>query len=358
MTAREHLEKPCRALKLLILGGTVFLGRHLVASALRCGHQVTLFNRGQSNPSLYGSQAQSSGSEVEQICGDRQLDLDILKGRHFDAVIDTCGYNGADVEKSSRALENCVARYIFISSISAYKTAGLPPGACLSEASPVVAQPVPPEESNYATQKALCEAAVLRTLGERALILRPGLIVGPYDPTDRFTYWLRRIRRGGLVLAPGAPTRQVQFIDARDLSDFIIKLAGTGESGIFNGVGPDKPLTMQELLLGIKNRLAHTSASLSHTADLIWLADQDMLKMSVSPWMEMPLWLPEADETAAMLRVSTEKALAAGLRISPLHRTIDDTNSFDLSRGLEYETKAGLSSEKEMSILASFNARG
>ncbi len=344
-----------KPLRLLILGGTVFLGRHLVASALQAGHQLTLFNRGKSNPSLYGGRLSPENPAVEQIFGDRQVDLDVLKGRHFDAVIDTCGYNPVDVEKSCLTLESCAERYIFVSSISVYKTEGLPPGASLSEASPVVAQPLPPEEGNYATEKALCEAAVSKIFARRALILRPGLIVGPYDPTDRFTYWIRRIRRGGLVLAPGAPTRQVQFIDGRDLADFIITLAQAGESGIFNGVGPDKPLTMQELLLSIKDRLAHTSESLSDTANFSWVNDQALLKMDVAPWMEMPLWLPEADETAAMLRVSTEKSLAAGLKIRPLVDTIDDTNTFDLGRGPDYEAKAGLVSEKETSILSSFN---
>ncbi|MBI5171835.1 MAG: NAD-dependent epimerase/dehydratase family protein [Candidatus Melainabacteria bacterium] len=341
-------------LKLLILGGTVFLGRHLVASALQAGHQITLFNRGKSNPSVYGNRLPSAGHAVEQIVGDRQADLDRLKGRHFDAVIDTCGYNPADVEKSCLALENSVERYIFISSISVYRTHGLPSGASLSEASPLVAQPVPPEEGNYATEKALCETAVSKIFAGRALILRPGLIVGPYDPTDRFTYWIRRIRRGGKVLAPGSPARPVQFIDARDLSDFIITLAQAGESGIFNGVGPDKPLTMQELLLSIKDRLANTSESLSHTSEFTWMTDQALLQMDVAPWMEMPLWLPEADETAAMLRVSTEKSLAAALKIRPLIDTIDDTNTFDLGRGSGYEAKAGLSSEKETNILSSF----
>jgi len=228
-------------MNVLIIGGTRFLGRHLVDSALTGGHTVTLFNRGKTNPELF--------PEIETITGDREHDLEKLSGRTWDAVIDTCGYFPRIVRLAATSLERSVGRYIFISSISVYADFTK---IGINESDPVgkIADETIEEITgeSYGPLKALCEQATLETYGERGLVIRPGLIVGPHDPTDRFTYWPMRVAHGGEVFTPEKPSVPVQIIDVRDLSDFIIKLIEAKAYGTYNATGPDYELTLGTML--------------------------------------------------------------------------------------------------------------
>ena len=228
-------------MKILIIGGTRFLGRHLVNSARARRHEVTLFNRGKTNPNLFW--------QVEKIQGDREKDLDQLTGRNWDAVIDTCGYFPRIVRMSAEALKGKVENYVFISSISVYSAFSK---IGINESDPVgKIEDETMEEitgESYGPLKALCEKAVQEVFGMDSLVIRPGLIVGPHDPTDRFTYWPVRVARGGSILAPEKPDLPIQIIDARDLADFIIKLIEQNVSGVFNATGPDHALTLGSML--------------------------------------------------------------------------------------------------------------
>src|SRR5687768_9007446 len=276
-------------MKILIIGGTRFLGRHLVDSARTRGHEVTLFNRGKSNPALF--------PQLETILGDREHDLDKLSGRAWDAVIDVAGYVPRIVRLSASRLEGSVGRYVFISSISVY--------ASFSKIGIDESDPVGKIEDesfeeitgeSYGPLKALCEKAVQDVYGERALVIRPGLIVGPNDPTDRFTYWPVRVARGGDVLAPEKPGVPVQIIDVRDLSDFIIKLIEENASGIYNATGPDYELTMGAMLKTCKQ------VSKSDTK-FKWASVEFLTEHKVEPWSDMPVWIPNVEQDAGFSRV-------------------------------------------------------
>src|SRR6185503_2173656 len=228
-------------MRILIIGGTRFLGRHLVEAALGRRHEVTLFNRGKSNPDLF--------PDLETILGDREHDVNKLQGRIWDAVIDVAGYLPRIVRLSAEVLEPNVRRYVFISTISVYENfrkAGIDEAYPVGKLEDETVEEITGE--TYGPLKVLCERAVHDIYGERALIIRPGLIVGPHDPTDRFTYWPVRVARGGDVLAPQKPEALTQIIDVRDLSDFIIKLIEDSTWGVYNATGPDYELTMGRLL--------------------------------------------------------------------------------------------------------------
>ena len=219
-------------MKILVIGGTRFVGRHFVDAALANGHEITLFNRGQSNADLYPN--------VENIQGDRTIDADLeaLKGKHWDAVVDTCGYVPKDVRKTAELLKDAVDIYLFISTISVYDgpmTLKDDEDAKLQ----TLADPTVEEVTNesYGGLKVLCEQVVNELYGERALQVRPGMIVGPYDPTDRYTYWDVRAAYGGEILAPGVPDRPVQMIDGRDLGKFMVHLLEQKTVGVFNATG-------------------------------------------------------------------------------------------------------------------------
>ncbi|HSL44049.1 MAG TPA: NAD-dependent epimerase/dehydratase family protein, partial [Anaerolineales bacterium] len=229
-------------MRILMIGGTYFLGRHLVKAALEHDHDVTLFNRGKSNPGLF--------PQLETILGDREKDINKLEGRIWDAVIDTSGYFPRVVRLSAQVLEPNVPRYVFISSISVYENFRK---VGINESDPVgKIQDETVEEITgemYGPLKALCEETVRDIFGlERSLIIRPGLIVGPHDPTDRFTYWPVRVARGGDVLAPQKPDAAIQIIDVRDLAEWIIRLIEANASGTYNATGPDYELTLGKLL--------------------------------------------------------------------------------------------------------------
>jgi len=312
--------------RLLVLGGTKFLGRAVVEAA--SAHDVTLFNRGVTNPGLF--------PEAEHLQGDLTGDLDALKGREWDAVVDL---DPTQLPRHTRRRVEAlgVGHYVFVSTISVYADASKP----LDESSPVLEPPDPePEEFDpvqYGGLKVGSERAVQEVLGDRAAIVRPGLIVGPHDPSDRFTYWPRRFAEPGPVLAPGAPDRPVQLVDARDLGAFLVLAAERRLAGVYNGTGPAEPLTLGETL-----------GRISPGAELVWVADQTLLDAGVGPWMELPLWLP-GDEHAGLMRADVSRAVAAGLTFRPLEETARDTLAW--SRGAD-EQRPTLTREKEREILA------
>jgi 2'-hydroxyisoflavone reductase len=328
-------------MKILIIGGTRFLGRHLVDSALARGHEVTLFNRGKSNPDLF--------LNIETILGDREHDLDKLTqvGREWDAVIDTSGYVPRIVRLSAQSLEGSVKRYVFISSISVYASfskVGIDENDPVGKIEDESFEEITGE--SYGPLKALSEKAVQEVFGEnRSLIIRPGLIVGPNDPTDRFTYWPVRVARGGDVLAPEKPDVPVQIIDVRDLSEFVIKLIEENASGIYNATGPDHELTLGAIL-DVSKQLTRSDAHF-HWAPVEFLAAN-----KVQPWSDMPVWVPDTQEDAGFSRVDISKAIRAGLTFHTLEETVRDTLDWAKTRPPDHEWRAGLTAEREAEVLA------
>jgi 2'-hydroxyisoflavone reductase len=318
-------------MRLLVLGGTRFLGRAIVDAALERGDEVTLFNRGRTNPELF--------PEAEKLSGDRARDLSALAGRDWDAVVDVAGYHPPVVELSAAALADQVGRYVFVSSISVYADHTVPPveGAVVEE---LDGDPLANDDESYGARKAACERVVERVLGDRALIVRPGLIVGPHDPTDRFTYWPRRIAAGGRVVAPAGPDEPVQFIDVRDLGSWIVAAAASGLGGTFNATG--ETLSFGELL----EECRRVTGS---DAEIVWLAGAALLEAGVEPWTGLPLWLPA--EYSAGHRVSVAKAVAAGLSFRPLADTIRDTLAWDHEREWPRAEGIGLAAEQEAALL-------
>jgi len=312
-------------MRILVLGGTQFLGRHVVDDALARGHDVTLFNRGQTRPELY--------PEVEKLQGDRDGKLDALRGRSFDAVVDTSGYVPRIVHETIDALGE-VGHYTFVSSISVYADLAKPP----TIGSPVAVVEEPTEEwrEAYGALKAECED-VVRERFPAAFIPRPGLIVGPWDPTGRFTYWPQRLAAGGRVLAPAPPDADAQVIDARDLAAWIVTAGERGLGGTFNAVGP---VVRRDVLLD----------ACGAGAELVWIDPAFLLEQGVEEWMELPLWLA-SPEYAAMLSVDPADALAAGLEPRPLEETARDTLAWVRSGEAPADPPAGLDPAKERTVL-------
>ncbi len=326
-------------MRVLILGGTKFLGRWLVSELLERGHEITLFNRGLTNPQLF--------PQVVQIHGDRTQDLSGLAHGHWDAVIDTSGYAPSVVRSAAETLSTAVDRYVFISTISVYADVSMPgvdEGAMLAMLAPDDRS----EEvtgDTYGALKARCEQTVQHAVPGRALIVRPGLIVGPYDPSDRFTYWPHRVAQGGEVLAPGRPERMIQFIDVRDLSGWIVNMVEAGQAGIYNATGPSTPLTMQAFL--------NTCKSVSGSdATFTWVSEEFLREQDVGAWMEMPLWMPEYDPANdGFFGVDIRRAIAAGLRFRPLADTVRATLEWDKTIEADREWRAGLTPERETDLL-------
>ena len=320
-------------MKLLLLGGPRFLGRAIADAALERGHELTFFNRGTTNPDLY--------PEVERIIGDRAGDLTALGGRTWDAVIDTSGYLPSEVRASAEALAGC-GLYCFVSSISVYADFARPN----DEDSPVAELgDLPADEvtnESYGALKALCEEAARDVFRERALVVRPGLIVGPHDPTGRFTYWPHRVARGGEVVAPAPPDRRTQVIDVRDLGEWIVELCERGSSGTFNATHPG--LMWSELLDSCR-------AVSGSDADVTWVPDEFLLEHEVGQWMELPLWLADP-EMAAADDVSVRRALDAGLTFRPLAETV--RGALEHAHTTE---AAGLAPEREAELLAAWHGR-
>jgi 2'-hydroxyisoflavone reductase len=325
-------------MRMLILGGTQFLGRHLVDAALARGHAVTTFTRDAHDGVLPPA--------VERLHGNRDGALDALAGQRWDAVIDTSGYVPRVVGASAQLLAKQLGFYVFVSSISVYKD--WPGLSALDESFAVGALEDPSvEEVNgetYGPLKARCEREVEAAFANRCAIVRPGLIVGPYDPTNRFTYWPDRVARGGEVLAPGKPGSLTQVIDARDLAHWLVTLAERETTGVFNATGPDYPLTMGRALEVMR-------AVSGSDARFTWVPDEFLERNEVGAWMEMPLWIP-AKEGPGVGDVNCQRALAAGLTFRPLEETVRDTLAWRTMTPTDAEWPAGLKPDREKELLA------
>ena len=341
-------ERAVKPLRILILGGTGFTGPYQVRYALSRGHKVTTFNRGKTHPD-------ELPHEVEQLIGDRNGQFDALKNRQWDVAIDNPTTLPVWVRDAAQILKGSIERYVFTSTISVYQESTK--GA--DENSPVQKYegPDPYKETleamkasgykTYGPLKALSEKEAEKWFPGKTLIIRPGLIVGPRDETDRFTYWPVRIDRGGEVLAPGSPKDSVQFIDARDLAEWTIRMAENRETGIYNATGPAKPLTIENMLTGI-------TSALGSNAKFTWVNEKFLGEQKVQPWADMPVWAGGED---GLTRTKIDKALGKGLTFRPLPETARDTLAWFKSLPQERQSKlrAGLTSEREAEVLAAWH---
>jgi len=345
--AAKKTEKP---LRILLLGGTRFIGVHLTEFALQRGHTVTFFNRGKTNPGKF--------PQVEKLTGDRDGQLDALKGKTWDAVVDTSGYVPRHVRLSAELLAPHVQHYLFVSSISVYPNFATP----MNEESPVAKMPDESVEKvdgqTYGPLKALCEKAVQTALPGRATILRPGLIVGPEDNTDRFTYWPARAARGGEMIAPGSPQDPIQFIDARDLAVFTLDVLEQKSLGIYNVISPPGRFTIGGLI-DASVSAANSLVKPEPKPQSVWIPAEFLEQQKIEPWQDMPVWLPPVGENAASAQTSVNRALKAGLRISDIERTVRDTLAWHLGRpqSERMKLKAGISAERERAALSAWQAR-
>lgn len=321
-------------MNILILGGTRFVGRHITQAALDRGHTVTLFNRGRSNPELF--------PQAEKLVGDRGVDLSALHGRRWDAVIDVNGYVPRHVREAATLLAGAVEQYTFISTISVYARMDVPDQ---NENAPLATTDTPETEEvtgeTYGPLKVLCEQAAEEAMPGRTLVIRPGFVVGPHDTTDRFTSWLRRIQRGGEMLAPGDPNDPLQFIDGRDLADFTLRRVEARDTLVYNATGPATPLTWGELFVETR-RVCNVETQFT------WVSESFLDGEQLNP-NDLPMVVPASAQ--GLMRINIDKALAAGLSFRPLAQTINDTLAWDAQEGTP---KAGLSPEREAELLQSW----
>jgi 2'-hydroxyisoflavone reductase len=317
--------------RLLVLGGTKFLGRAAVEAALARGHEVTLFNRGETNPELF--------PEAERLRGDRTGDLSALQGREWDAVLDPSGYIPAVVRASAKLLADAADHYLFVSSVSAYAdlSRSNDEDGPLAELGDMPDDRLLEDFANYGALKVLCERAVAEELGDRHAVVRPGLIVGAHDQTGRFTYWPHRLARGGEVLAPAPAEREVQFIDVRDLGPWLVDLSERRATGTYNATHPGR--SWGEVLETCR------AVAGSH-ATLTWVPDGFLVEHGVGEWMELPMWIQSTDE-AGIHETDVSRAVTAGLAFRPLDETVRD--ALELARTTP---EAGLAPEREAELLA------
>ena len=323
-------------MRILILGGTRFIGRVFIETALARGHEITYFHRGQTEPGLF--------LQAQEVFGDRASDLARLGDKTWDVVLDTSGYVPRLVQESARFLAPRVGQYIFISTISVFadfKEKSMTEDAPLGTLEDETIEEI--NEDTYGPLKVLCEKIIRRTFPQNSLIIRPGLIVGPFDSTDRFTYWVRRAAHSGEILAPAPPEQPIQLIDVRDLMGWTLDLIEAGATGIFNATGPKAPLTMSQLLNAC---MIHAE----HPTHLTWVDERFLNDQEVQPWSDLPFWMP-GDEYAGLLTMDCSKAFAAGLELRPLQETIEATLEWDQSRDPKADLKAGISSEREAQLL-------
>jgi 2'-hydroxyisoflavone reductase len=328
-------------MRMLILGGTVFLGRALVHAATAQGHAVTILCRGRSGPDPEG---------VEVLRGDRDhVDgLRAVEGREFDVVVDT---ERQAVSRVQRAVEDLGARtglYVYTSTVSVYRDFS---EEGITEESPTVDPLWPHSDAqeedlgNYPALNVSCERVVLHGLHDRALVVRPGLIVGPHDRSDRFGYWPARLAAGGTVLAPGAPDRPVQFIDVRDLAEFVVRAAEERRTGVYNACGPESPPSMEAFLEACRDEVGAE-------ATFVWADDAFLTEHEVRPYVDAPLWIPDQPDLRGFSKVDTSKAMGAGLTHRPVEETIAAALRTEQELGLDRERRAGLSPARERELLA------
>lgn len=337
-------------LRILILGGTRFLGPHVAQYARARGHTLTFFNRGKTNPGVL--------PDVERIQGDRNGRLDGLAGRKWDAVIDNSGYVPRHVRSSAELLKASVPHYLFISSVSVYASFSgandedSPVGKLADESVEKV------DGETYGPLKALCEAAARNVYGPDATtVIRPGLIVGPDDNTDRFTYWPARAARGGRIAAPGKPDDPVQVIDVRDLAAFIVHAVERRTAGVFNALSPVGRFTIGDVVnesIAASRRIVNPQPA----PEAVWLPADFLAAQKVSPWSDMPVWAPSVGDEAGFALTSAARATQAGLEIRPMAETVADTLRWHLARpeADRAKLKAGLSPEREAEVLAAWQA--
>jgi nucleoside-diphosphate-sugar epimerase len=347
--AQGDKDKPGKPLRILVLGGTGFLGPHFVEAALKRGHKLTLFNRGKTNPTRFDG---TEYRDIEQLHGDRKSDMHALEGeRRWDAVLDTSAYLPADATRSTRLLGPRVDRYLIVSTVSVYAKLDAPG---LDEDAPLaqLADPNVTEITGetYGGLKALCERAAEHEMPGRVIVVRPGLIVGPGDNSDRFTYWPARADRGGEILAPGSASDPTQFIDVRDLAGFLLLAIEQRNIGTYNADAPAGKLTMGALLSACQRAAGKPST-------LAWVPADFLEAHNVAAWQDMPAWLPATGENAGFGRVSTARAQAIGLAYRPLDATVADTLAW--WRGLP-ETRrakpaAGITPAREAEVLKAWH---
>jgi 2'-hydroxyisoflavone reductase len=344
-------EQTVKPMRILILGGTGFTGPYQVRYALSRGHKVTTFNRGKTHPG-------ELPTDVEQLIGDRNADLNALKHRQWDVVIDNPTTLPKWVRDAAQILKGNVEHYVFISTISVY--------ADLAAAGPDENSPLQKYEGadpyketieamkaggykTYGPLKALSEKEADKWFPGKTLVIRPGLIVGPHDESDRFTYWPVRIDRGGEVLAPGTPEDPVQFIDARDLAEWTIRMAENRETGIYNATGPAKPL-------GIRRMLDQIKAALKSQATFTWEPYDFLKQQKVEAWSDMPVW---AGDELGLSRTKIDRALSKGLTFRPLDATARDTLAWfkSLPQDRQSHLKAGITLEREAEVLKAWKQR-
>ena len=324
-------------MRLLILGGTQFLGRHLVQQAMIRGHEVTLFNRGTSAPHLF---------DVQTLIGDRDGDLDALQTWCGDAVIDTSGYVPRMVRDSVARLRHRAPHYTFVSSISVYEDFSVDE---VTEASPRITLHDPNSENvseDYGGLKALCEDVVLEGFESGALVVRPGLLVGPYDPTDRFTYWVRRFSQGGPVLAPGGCEIRIQWIDARDVALWILRQVEARVTGVYNVSG--RAASMGDLMEVLE--------TITGGGPTTWVDEDFLLARQVREWSDLPLWIARKTHWPGFSNANIERALTTGLALRPWADTVRDTLDWDRRRGTP-ALKSGLTDAQQKTLIADWNAR-
>ncbi len=336
-------------MKVLILGGTRFVGRHIVEAALARGHRVTLFNRGRSNARLF--------PQVEKLSGDRDIgDLASIQARidagaTWDAVIDVNGYLPRVVRQSAELLHGLVKGYTLISTMHVYAS---PIPHHVDETAPLYELKDPASEvitdETYRGLKVLCERVVDEVYSDRRLIIRPGLVVGPEDGTDRFPYYAARAAKGGEMLAPGSGEDPIQFIDARDLAEFVVTMTEKGASGIYNATGPDYVLTMRRVIETLRTVV-------DNGLKLTWVDEVFLARNCVNPWMQMPLWIPLGSENASIHDGNVNKAIAAGLKFRPLEETLRDIVEWELSRPADAprDPAYGISLEREAELLKAWH---
>jgi 2'-hydroxyisoflavone reductase len=347
-----------RKLSILILGGTGLTGPHQVAYALSRGHEVTIFNRGRKQREWPGT--------VEQLLGDRDVNdykslaAEVAKGRRWDICIDNPSSVPHWIRDAATVLKGHVGGYMMISSLSAYADNATPGDDETAALATFDGDPLAEtmtslraDMGKYAGLKAATEAETLKHFGTTATLVRPGLIVGPGDETDRFTYWPMRLAKGGEVLAPGDGRDPVKFIDARDLGEWMIRLAEAGATGAFNAIGPAHPLDMAGLLYGIR-------ASTTAGAQLTWVPTEFLMAQEVSPWGDMPVWVPGQGEMAGFHTRSNAKAIAAGLTFRSLSDTVEATQAWFAAQPEERRNaplRAGIKPEREVEVLAAWKAQ-
>ncbi|MGV3265345.1 SDR family oxidoreductase [Cytobacillus pseudoceanisediminis] len=340
-------------MKVLILGGTRFLGKAMVEEGLKRGYEITLFNRGNYKEAF---------SEVEQLIGDRDGDVSQLENRKWDVVVDTCGFAPHQINKVAAVLGNSIEHYTYISSISVYKDwiplniaeeyhlQSMPPDRLKNVLKDVEEGKISPYE-HYGTLKVLCEAEAEKYWPGRVLHIRAGQLVGPFDYTDRLPYWVQRVAEGGNIVVPGRPDRPIQLIDVKDIATWAFDMMKKRKAGTFNVTGPDYELTMEELLNTCK-------AITNSDGQFVWVDEQFLLDHQIQPWTEMPLWIPESfpleGETQPWkMCISVKKALDSGLSFSPLEETIHDVYQWEKARQ-DSKLKTGISREKEQELLNSW----